>query len=66
MAIICCIGVTIDDDNDPAPERFPEHQYQHQGKGQEFGEVWKSEAIIYPCKANNLHNYFAYFWNYTK
>ena len=28
--------------------------------------MWKSEGIIFPCKANNLQNYFVHFWNYTK
>ena len=50
----------------PAPENIPEQQEQQQGNGQEGGEVWKSEGIIFPRKANNLQNYFACFRNYTQ
>ena len=42
MAALCCIAITIYHNNDPVPENVPEYQYQHQGNGQEGGEVWKS------------------------
>ena len=66
MAVLHCIGITIDDDNDTAPENVPEQQRQQQWNGEEGGEVWKPEGIICPRKANNLQNYFACFRNYTK
>ena len=28
--------------------------------------MWKSEGIICHCKANNVQNDFAFFWNYTQ
>ena len=66
MAVLHCIGITIDDDNDTAPENVPEQQRQQQWNGEEGGEVWKSEGIICHCKAKNLQNTFACFQNYTK
>ena len=36
------------------------------GTGKKCGEVCKPEDIICPCKADNVQNYFAYFWNYTQ
>ena len=66
MAALCCIVITIDYNNDPAPYIFHEHQEQHQRNEEEGGEVWKSEGIICPRKANNLQNYIASFWNHTK
>ena len=32
MAILPCIGITIDDGNDTVPENVPEQQQQQQGK----------------------------------
>ena len=66
MAVLCCIFITIDEDNDTAPENIPEQQQQHQGNRPKVGEVWKSEGIICPRKAKDLQNYFACFRNYTK
>ena len=66
MAVLCCIFITIDEDNDTAPENIPEQQQQHQGNRPKVGEVWKSEGIICPHKANNILNYFTCFWKYTK
>ena len=66
MAIICCIGIKIYDDNDPAPENTPIQKHLQKGNGQEGGEVWKPAGIIYPCRANNIKNHFTCFWNYTQ
>ena len=63
MTIIHHIGITIDDDIDPAPENVPAQQQQQQGQKQKVGEVWKSEGIISPWKANNVQNYFVFFGN---
>ena len=48
IAIISCIGLKIDDENDYAPDRVTGQQQQHQGWEQKCGEVWKSEGIICP------------------
>ena len=48
MAIIHRIGITIDDENYPMLESVPTQQQQQQGQGQQGGEVWKSEGVIYP------------------
>ena len=34
MAFICWIGISIDNNNDPAPENFPGQKEQQQGNGQ--------------------------------
>ena len=31
METICCIGITVDKDNNPAPENSPKQQDQQQG-----------------------------------
>ena len=54
VAVLHCIGIKIDNDNYPAPDNVPEQQEQHHGNVDEGGEVWKSEGIICPRKANNL------------
>ena len=64
--VLRCIGITIDDKNYPAPENVPEQQEKQQWNGEEGREVWKSEGIICPRKANNLRNYFACFCNLKK
>ena len=66
MAILCWIWIRIDDDNDPAPYNAPEQQDQNEGKGEEGGEVWKSEGILFDCKANNLQISFECFRDYNK
>ena len=66
MVIICYIGITIDDENDPAPENFPEKQEEQQGIEQQGGEVLKSEGIICPCKVDNVENFSVCLWNYTQ
>ena len=66
MAALCCIGITIDDENYPAPDNAPKQEDQQQGNRKGSGYEWKSEGIIFPNKANNLHKYFAFFWNYPK
>ena len=65
-AVLHCLGITIDEDNDPASENVPEQQEQQKGNRQEGGEVWKSEGIICPRKAKNIQDYFSCFWNYTR
>ena len=65
-AVLPCIGIKIYDANNIAPESVPKQQEKQQGNIQEGGEVWKPEGIIFPRKVNNLQNYFACFWNYTK
>ena len=41
MDVLCCIGITIDDGNDPAPENVPEKQEKQKGNREEVDEVWK-------------------------
>ena len=41
MEIICCIGITIYDENDNTPYNVPENQQKKQQNGQEGGEEWK-------------------------
>ena len=48
MAILRYIGITIDEDNDTAPENPPTQQQQQQGQEQQDSESWKSEGIISP------------------
>ena len=42
MAILCCIGIAIDEGNDPVTENAPAQQQSKQGQEQQGGEVWKS------------------------
>ena len=46
MAILCCIGIAIDEGNDPVTENAPAQQQPQQWKEQKGGEVRKSEGII--------------------
>ena len=66
MGILSSIGITVFNYNDLAPGNAPDQQEQHQVNVQEGGEVCKSDGIVCPCKANNIHIYFTYFWKYTK
>ena len=45
MTILCCIGITINDDNDTVPENLPKQQEQQQGNTKKDGEVCNSEGI---------------------
>ena len=65
-SIICYVGITIDYGNDISPENVPEQQEQQKWNKQQGVKVWKPEGIIWPHKANNVKNYFVYFWNYMK
>ena len=51
-----CQGISIDDDNNPAPENVPRQGDTTTGTGN-----WRREGIICPRKAGNLQNYFASF-----
>ena len=66
MAIIFCIGITIDEENYPVTDNAPAQQQPQQWKEQKGGEVRKSEGIIWPQKANNVQNSFSCFRNYTQ
>ena len=48
--------ISIDDDNNPAPENVPRQDETTAGTGN-----WRREGIICPRKAGNLQNSFAYF-----
>ena len=52
-------GISIDDDNNPAPENFPGQGETTTGTGN-----WRREGIICPLKLVNLQNYFASFIHY--
>ena len=66
MAILCCIGITFDEENDPVTEKAPAQQQTQQGKENQGGKMWKSEGVICTPKANNVQNYFSCFQNYTE
>ena len=53
-------GISIDDDNDPAPENVP-----RQGENTTCTDNWRREGIIFPRKAGNLQNSFASFRQYS-
>ena len=53
-------GISIDDDNDPAPENVPQ-----KGENTTRTGNWTREGIICPRKAGNLQNYFASIRNYS-
>ena len=57
---LCRQGISIDDDNDLAPENVP-----RQGENTTRTGNWRREDIIFPRKAGNLHNYFASFRHYS-
>ena len=54
MVDLCCQGIAIDDDNDPAPENVARQGETNTGTGN-----WKREGIIFPRKAGNLRNSFS-------
>ena len=51
--------ISIDDDNNPAPENVP-----RQGENTTRTGNWKREGVICPRKADNLQNSFASFRHY--
>ena len=53
-------GISIDDDNNPAPENVP-----RQGDNTTRTCNWRREGIICPRKAGNLQNSFASFRHYS-
>ena len=53
-------GISIDDDNDPAPENVP-----RQGENTTRTGNWRREGVICPRKAGNLQNSFASFRHYS-
>ena len=52
-------GISIDDDNDPAPDNVPRQGETTYGTGD-----WRREGIICPRKSGNLQNSFPYFRHY--
>ena len=60
MVEICCQGIAIDNDNDPAPENIPRQVEITTGTGN-----WKREVIICPRKAGKFQNSFASFRLYS-
>ena len=66
MVVLHFIGITIGDGDDNVPQGITEQQEQQIFNLQEGGELWKPEVIIFPCKADNIQNYFACFHNFTK
>ena len=53
-------GISIKNDNDPAPENFPRQGENTTGTGN-----WRREGIISPRKAGNIQNSFASFRHYS-
>ena len=53
-------GISINVDNNPAPENVPRQGETTTGTGN-----WRREVIICPQKAGNLQNYFSCFRNYS-
>ena len=60
MTILHCIGIKIDDEKNPVQYNAPQQKKQQQRTHQKVDEVWKSEGIIFPWKANNVQNYFTF------
>ena len=54
------LGISIEYDNDPAPENVP-----RQGENNTRTGNWRVEGIICSRKSGNLQNYFASFRNYS-
>ena len=60
MVELCRQEISIDDDNDPAPENV-----RRQGDNTTHTGNWRREGIICPRKAGNLQNSFASFRHYS-
>ena len=66
MAVLHCIGITIDEKYSRSAKEFSEQKEKQQMNREGGGEMWKPEVTIYPLKAKNIFNSFVLFWYYKK
>ena len=57
--------ISVDNDNEPAPEISPVPQNTPLTQLEEDNS-WRSEGIIFPRRSNNFHNTNAVFNNYSR